>query len=208
MSGGCVTDLPDVQIASDANPAEQLLWTLHRIGGAERWVDVEELYLAAYQAWPARYGWRTRPDLPDYKKCAKALQDLEDPKRSALSGFTLKDGRYLRRLSPHGLNWCERHAEALSARYGAVLGSAQRQDDGRLLKDLVASEAFARHGRDEGAELDLWVLAEAFRCLPDSPKSTWGARFADARRAARRNERDDVERFIDRAEQRINEGRD
>ena len=195
----------DARLSGTPNAAEQLLWSLYRIGGTSRWVDVEELYLAAFEASPARLGWRTRPDLPDYKKCAKALQQLEDPKRSPHSGATLKQGRYLRRLSTSGADWCERHSEILTDRYSAPLPSARSQDDGRLLSDLTNSDAFLRFVGAEDDAIDMWALAEALRCLPDSSAATWAARFVDLTRAARRNQREDILQFLAMARQRLDE---
>jgi len=74
------------------NNDDLLVWALHLLGGAERWVDVEELYLKAFELAPARLSWRTRPDLPDYKKCAKALQAVESPKGSNHHGLLAKNG--------------------------------------------------------------------------------------------------------------------
>lgn len=195
----------NVQPTDTPNAAEQLLWTLYRIGGAGRWIDVEELYLAAFEASPARLGWRTRPDLPDYKKCAKALQQLEDPKRSPHFGATLKQGRYLRRLSTLGADWCEHHSEMLTGRYSGLLASTRSQDDGRLLGDLTTSVAFRSFIGAEDEAIDEWALAEALRCLPDSSPATWSARFVDLDRAAQRNQREDVLRFLAMARRRVDQ---
>ena len=40
-------------------------------------MDVEEIYLKCFEIAPARLGWRTRPEIPDYKKISKALQSVE-----------------------------------------------------------------------------------------------------------------------------------
>jgi hypothetical protein len=57
-----------------ANNQDVFIWSLYQLGGADRSIEVEDIYLKAFDIAPARLGWRTRPDLPDYKKVAKALQ--------------------------------------------------------------------------------------------------------------------------------------
>lgn len=186
--------------------AEQLLWTLYQMDGSSTWIDVEDLFLSAFQASPARLSWRTRPDIPDYKKCAKALQELEDPKRSAYAGFTLKQGKYLRKMSDSGTQWCEEHADLLTDRYSQFVESHAVQDDGRLLRQLIDSEAFHRFSSGTLTTAERWLLAEAFRCLPDSSPATWNARFAESLKTARKNRREDVTEFVQAAEAIVSGG--
>lgn len=61
------------------NNSDLLVWACYQCGGFDRWIEVEELYLNAFELALARLAWRTRGNLPDYKKCAKALQELEGP---------------------------------------------------------------------------------------------------------------------------------
>ena len=61
----------------EANNNDLLVWSLFLLGGAEKWVDVEDIYLKAFELGPARLSWRTRADIPDYKKVSKALQSVE-----------------------------------------------------------------------------------------------------------------------------------
>ena len=82
------------------NNADLIVWALHLCGGAERWVDVEELYLKAFELAPARLSWRTREDLPDYKKCAKALQEGHPRQVPDPTGDRFERGDPLRRQHP------------------------------------------------------------------------------------------------------------
>lgn len=180
------------------NNADLLVWALHLAGGDDRWVDVEELYLKAFELAPVRLSWRTRPDLPDYKKCAKALQELEDPKRSDHLGLTTKNGAYERRLTDQGLQWCETHEALLASLYSStdVVPSASIQDDARRIRALAESTAY-RTWTDTGElTCTLWELAEAFRCMANSPKATWLVRLDEHVVAARRNGNKELEGFI------------
>lgn len=186
------------------NNDDLLVWALHLLGGAERWVDVEELYLKAFELAPARLSWRTRPDLPDYKKCAKALQAVESPKGSNHHGLLAKNGSYERRLTIDGLRWCEEHQEQLSHLYlGGVVPSAAPQDDARRIRSLTNSDAF-RLWTDTGElTCQLGELADAFRCLADSPMATWQARLSEHTLAAERNGNDKLTAFINAARCRV-----
>lgn len=191
--------------SSNHNNDDLLVWALHVLGGAERWVDVEELYLKAFELAPARLSWRTRPDLPDYKKCAKALQSIERPKRSSHHGLLAKRGAYERRLTIEGLRWCEEHQELLSSLYmDGVVPSAAPQDDARRIRSLTNSDPF-RLWTDTGTlTCQLGELADAFRCLANSPMATWQARLNELTLAADRNGNTELAAFIEAARLRIN----
>jgi len=186
--------------------ADLIVWALHLCGGAERWVDVEELYLKAFELAPARLSWRTREDLPDYKKCAKALQEVEDPKSGKHLPVFMKQGPYERRLTADGLSWCEAHLEHLSRLYSStdVVPSASPQDDARRLKALTGSAAFLDWQETGQLSSTRWELAEAFRCRANSPDATWHARLDEHAASARRNGHQDAERFIDLVRSHIN----
>ena len=187
--------------SNDHNNADLLVWALHLAGGGDRWVDVEELYLKAFELAPVRLSWRTRPDLPDYKKCAKALQELEDPKRSDHLGLTAKNGAYERRLTDQGLQWCETHEALLASLYSStdVVPSASTQDDARRIRTLTGSTAYRSWADTGELTCTLWELAEAFRCMANSPKTKWLVRLDEHAIAARRNSNEELGRFIEAA---------
>lgn len=54
--------------------SDVFLWALFELGGGDDFVDVEAVYIRAFQLAPLRLSWRTRDDLPDLKKCSKALR--------------------------------------------------------------------------------------------------------------------------------------
>lgn len=189
------------------NNQDLLVWSLHLLGGADRWVDVEDLYLQAFELAPARLAWRTKPDIPDYKKCAKALQSVEDAKRGSHPGLFQKQGQYLRKLTMDGVEWCATHASTLERLYGGEkpVPSAATQDDARRIKEVESHPAFTGYRAGEQLRASRWDLAETFRCLGDSPPATWTARFDEVEMAARRNGRDDVVAFVTAARRVINE---
>ena len=193
--------------SNDHNNADLLVWALHLAGGGDRWVDVEELYLKAFELAPIRLSWRTRPDLPDYKKCAKALFELEDPKRSDHLGLTTKNGAYERRLSNQGVEWCETHRTLLASLYSStdVVPSASPQDDARRIRTLTSSTAYRQWVETGELTCTLWELAEAFRCRAQSSKTTWFVRLDENTVAARRNGDQELQGFIDAAREFVNQ---
>jgi hypothetical protein len=164
--------------SANHNNVDLLVWACYKAGGFEKWIDVEELYLKAFELGPARLSWRTRPDLPDYKKCAKALQELEDPKRSDHLGLFLKNGRYLRKLSDSGLAWCTTNATLLEKLYGSGQVRPQLNSETSRIVALVERSMAFRHFETTGIEgLEIWMIAEAIQCLPDSSPAVWAASF-------------------------------
>ena len=178
------------------NNSDLLVWACYQCGGFDQWIDVEELYLKAFELAPARLAWRTRGDLPDYKKCAKALQELEDPKRSDHLGLVAKQTQYLRKLTPAGKEWCEKYREALSALYGGgAVPASSSQDPAKLIRHVESTMAFGHFKRTRAVDCELWQVAEALRCLVDSSQSTWMARIDALTSAAERTSRADALQF-------------
>jgi hypothetical protein len=176
---------------------ELLLWALYLAGGADRWTDVEEVYLKAFELAPARLSWRTRADLPDYKKCAKALQELEateSPYRELLS----RKNRYERKLTIAGSDWCELHRDTLASKYSdRIVPSAPIQTTARRLRDVERSDLYQRWVDSGRVDAHHWEILEMLRCMPDAPPQLWSARCDEIQLSARRDGHNDIQRFIE-----------
>jgi hypothetical protein len=197
-------DRPVKAPSTSHNNADLLVWACYSAGGFARWLDVEELYLKAFDLGPTRLSWRTRPDIPDYKKCAKALQELEDPKRSDHLGLFLKNGRYLRKLSDAGRVWCESHATLLENLYGGGQVKPQlTSDSSRAVARIEKSQAFKKFSSMEIQSIETWMIAEAIQCLPDSTPAVWSASFDRVQAAGVACSRDDICDFVNFARERI-----
>jgi hypothetical protein len=151
------------------------------LGGSERDVDVEEIYLKCFELAPARLGWRTRPDLPDYKKAAKALQSVE---AKTHRGLVHRADSLHRRLTPLGIDWVERHLDLLSEVYSgeAPVAASNTNENERQRRQVRSSSAW--HTWATGQQIDFVELADALECGTASPLSVWEGRLHEVSRAA------------------------
>lgn len=186
------------------NNADLLVWACYVLGGFERWIDVEELFLKAFELGPNRLGWRTHPEIPDYKKCAKALQEVEDPKRSDHLGLLSKQGQYTRKLTGLGLEWCTSYKSLLERLYGGgYVPSQSRSEMAYVLSTLEKSEAYRMFKSSKQLKVELWELADALQCLPSSSLEVWMARLDRLHIAAEQHGRLEVNEFVLRARERV-----
>jgi hypothetical protein len=168
----------------NANNADLIVWSLYVLGGATKRIDVEDLYLKCFEIAPVRLGWRTRPDIPDYKKCAKALQEVEDPKRSNKVRLIIRLDQYHRQLSVEGVTWCEVHTQVLEELYGAYVPPANNHNHARKVKRVADSDAYSKFARNRQS-ITRGDLAIAFRCTETAPSEVWRSRLDELEVAAK-----------------------
>jgi len=168
--------------SSEANNQDVFVWALYLLGGADRDVDVEEIYLKCFDLAPARLGWRTHPDLPDYKKAAKALQSVE---ASTHIGLVHKPHKFSRRLTLAGVHWVELYKEILEENYSylPVMASKSKNNYERLRQEILKSRAWQIFKVEQEVH-DIADAAAALQCSPASPQSTWQSRVNNLKRAS------------------------
>jgi len=164
------------------NNQDALVFALYLLGGADNDVDVETIFLKCHELAPARLSWRTRPDLPDYKKVSKALQSVE---ASTHIGLLHHTHQYARRLTADGARWVETYIEILEKTYSKI--------------PVQASKATNMHERKrrEIRESEIWNvflvnpsflsiedIAVVLQCSAASSTTTWESRIEDVKRAA------------------------
>lgn len=165
----------------EANNQDVFVWALYLLGGADRVVDVEAVYLKSFDLAPARLGWRTKPELPDYKKTAKALQSVE---ATTHVGLVHKVGPYTRRLTADGAAWIERYRKILETTYslGKNVSAPKGSNLDHKRSAIKSSVAFSHWLANEPVEIA--DLADAFECSPASPQRVWKGRVEELRRVA------------------------
>lgn len=166
----------------EPNNQDVFIWALYLLGGADKDVDVEDIYLKCFELAPARLGWRTRPDLPDYKKAAKALQSVE---ASTHIGLVHRPHKYSRSLTVEGIHWVQTFEEILSRNYsqGAVHASKSSNQYERIRFEISKSVAWAKFKSDPNL-IDISDAAAALQCSPASPLATWQNRIINIKKAA------------------------
>lgn len=167
--------------STEANNQDVFVWALYLLGGADRDVDVEDVYLKSFELAPARLGWRTRPEIPDYKKTSKALQSVE---ATTHVGLVRKVGQHTRRLTADGAAWVERYRTILEGTYSSakavpVTRRSQHDRTRRAVRESKAFESWVN-----GDPFTLEHLADALDCNPASSKKVWASRLDGIRRTA------------------------
>jgi hypothetical protein len=168
--------------SSEANNQDVFIWALYLLGGADRDVDVEEIYLKCFELAPARLGWRTHPELPDYKKAAKSLQSVE---ASTHIGLLHKPHKFSRRLTMLGVRWVELYKEILEENYSnsPVMASKSKNNYERVRQEILKSRAWQTFKVEQDV-YDIADAAAALQCSPASPHSTWQSRINGLKRAS------------------------
>lgn len=168
--------------SDSANNQDVFLWALYILGGADRDVDVEEIYLKCFELAPARLGWRTRPEIPDYKKTSKALQSVE---ATTHVGLIHRPHQYSRRLTIEGINWVEAYKAILERVYSkqSVAASTNTNMHERTRQAIKESGSW-RVFESDPTQLDIADIAALLRCTATSPQETWKSRILDVKRAA------------------------
>ena len=187
----------------NANNQDALVYALYLLGGADKEVDVEDIYIKCFEIAPARLGWRTRPEIPDYKKTAKALQSVE---AKELPGLLVKPHALSRKLTVEGVEWINRNLSTLQALYGqgAVVAGASNSAHEATRREVKASQAWADF--QAGGSADRSDIAEALSCSPASPMATWQMRIEGLKRAAQVLQDEELGRFATVVEEIITGG--
>jgi hypothetical protein len=164
----------------EANNQDVFVWALYLLGGADKDVDVEEIYLKCFELAPARLGWRTHPEIPDYKKTSKALQSIE---ATTHVGLLHRPHKYSRRLTLEGIKWVESYREILEKNYSKAIVQASKNTNQheRRRHELKRSDAWTKFLIDP-ATVEISDAAAALQCSAASPLSVWSGRVNDLRR--------------------------
>lgn len=166
----------------EANNQDVFVWALYILGGADKDVDVEEIYLKCFELAPARLGWRTQPQIPDYKKTSKALQSVE---ATTHIGLIHRPHQYSRRLTIDGIKWVETYRDILEKVYSGQVVAAPINTSvhERSRQNIKQSHLWAMFKSGE-TNLNISDIAALLRCNATSPQDTWKSRILDLRRAS------------------------
>jgi hypothetical protein len=175
--------------------SDVFLWALYELDGADKFVDVEDAFIKAFELAPLRLSWRTRPDLPDLKKCSKALRDAEGREPRLL----VKKGAEMRRLTVEGQQWIEENFDRLAQALGGSrpVRAPRTRTPSRLVSQALQSPVFTAWRETGRVTKEKWRVAEMLRCSPDSSRTVFRDRLETLRGAAYSAGRHDALELLD-----------
>jgi hypothetical protein len=175
--------------------SDVFLWALYELGGADEFIDVEDVFFKAFELAPLRLSWRTRSELPDLKKCSKALRDAEGREPHLL----VKKGAEMRRLTVEGQKWIEDNFDRLAEALGSdsLVRAPRTRVPARLVSQALQSVVFTTWSETGAITNEKWRVAEMLRCSPDSSRAVFRDRLETLRGAAYSAGRLDALEFFD-----------
>lgn len=186
------------------NNQDALVFALYLLGGADKDVDVEDMFLKCHELAPARLSWRTRPDLPDYKKVSKALQSVE---ASTHVGLFHRTNQYARRLTLDGNRWVETYISILERVYSKAPVQASKNTNmhERKRHEIKNSQVWVLF-KESPANIGIEDFASVLQCSAASSQTTWASRVHDVKRAADVLQDQELMQFAQLVELRVLEG--
>lgn len=185
-------------------PSNQVvvLSVLARLGGVERFVDIEELTLAAFEAAPGRFGWRTRPKLPSPERVRWAL--VHANQRDVELVVQSQDGASWR-LTAEGVRFVKEHASEMQRTHG--IAPMTGKETGRAVERVAQ---LRRHlvfrAYLQGSPVSdrpRHEIADLLLAPPDAPKQLVLRRVDAAKAQATAIDDREIENFLDQVEREV-----
>ena len=186
------TPLRTAAPSHEPSNADIIIWACYLLGGVSKLVDVEDIYFKAFELAPKRFGWRTRPEIPNFKKTNIALIEVESRSHQ---GLLQKMGPNTRRFTTEGVAWIEKYSGILASLYGdpGQVAVANNSDVARMVREMKQSEAWNLWRG--GKVLNMTYLGHILNCSKASAQSVWMDRLADLDQAARISSDEEVAKF-------------
>jgi hypothetical protein len=164
----------------EANNQDVFVWALYLLGGADKDIGVEDVCLKCFEIAPARFSWRTHPELPDGVKGLKALSVAENKSHV---GLILRPNKFNCRLTLEGIRWVEAYRAIFEKNYSKAIVQASKTTNQheRRRHELKKSDAWAKFLIDP-TTIEISDAAAALQCSAASPMSVWSGRVNDLRR--------------------------
>jgi hypothetical protein len=180
---------------SSVSNNEVILWALYELGGSDHFVDVEDVFLRAFELAPIRFSWRTRKDLVDYKKCSLALGALGRQVPRPI----VNQGEYFRMVSVEGQKWIEENFDRLADELGKDrdVKAPRSRSTTRLVTQILKSELYEEWRQSGELPTDKWKVALMLRCSPDSARAVYQERIETLRSAAYASGHTEILEFLD-----------
>lgn len=189
----------------EANNQDIFVWALFLLGGADNDIEVEDVCLKCFEIAPARFGWRSHPELPDGIKGLKALSVAENKSHV---GLILRPNKFNCRLTLEGIKWVEAYKAILEKNYlkANVQASKTTNQHERKRHELKKSDAWVKFLNDPST-VEISDAAAALQCSAASPISVWSGRINDLRRTGDLLSDESILNFADFVEAQFVSGR-
>lgn len=189
----------------EANNQDVFVWALYLLGGADNDIGVEDVCLKCFEIAPARFSWRTHPELPDGVKGLKALSVAENKSHV---GLILRPNKFNCRLTLEGIKWVETYRSILEKNYSKAIVQASKTTNQHERKryELKKSDAWAKFLIDPST-VEISDAAAALQCSAASPMSVWSGRVNDLRRTGDLLSDESILNFADFIEAQFISGR-
>ena len=169
------------------------LYCLYGLGGAGKYIDVENVFMEMWRIAPGRFRWR-RYDLPNYKVMSKAIVDIGQRGDGEL---LLGDGD-ARQLSASGVRWVETRQQRFDRIVsGAETAASARRPSQRVVGELARTRLVRAYLAGEEPNWAREEIAVLLRCSPDAPRSVWRERLETLRSAVSDAGRADLMDFLE-----------
>jgi hypothetical protein len=161
-----------------------VLASLYGLGGAERYVDIEEVTLSAFNLSPDRFGWRTRRELPSWERVRTAFvhANQQEKRRGHAPLVVSNTGGTAWRLTAEGVSFVHANSHQVGAPRQLKRRSGKSAERVRQIRSHPTFLAFS-HGTP-AADIKRFQLADLLLCPPDSPIDSARRRLDSARAAA------------------------
>jgi hypothetical protein len=125
--------------------ADLFLYALYRLGGAGKYIDVEDVFMEMWRLAPARFSWR-KYQQPNYKIMSKAIVDIDQRG----DGNLLLGTGDSRQLSAQGVEWTERRLKQFERiASGEDRAAPERRPSQRVTVELAKARPVREFEREE-----------------------------------------------------------
>lgn len=186
------TGAPDA-VVNVGTQIDYALVALLEAGGADQFVDIEDIAVAAFRLAPHHFCWRKYPQYPSAEATRLALRDVEQRHGELL---VRGPGGRTRRFNAEGLRRATEARAALIQPPAARGREALRRPATRDLSRMEGHPAVTKW-RSRGIEtVSRYDLADLLMCSPSAAPGVFKDRLSSATAAAAQWGRDDLGTFL------------
>lgn len=177
-----------------------VLAALDQLGGATKFVDIEEVTLEAFKVAPDRFGWRTKKQYPSWERVRSAFVHAnQNEQRHGAKPLVISDTEgEAWKLTSEGVAFVRDNAtkvESVTGRKRAPASAAS--PSGRRVREIKKHPAYAKFAHGTAvADIERYELADLLLCPPDSSAGVVLRKVDSARAAAVDADDKDVLRFL------------